>query len=69
MYHYNLGWFYLHGNGDGIWCWFENYGWLWTSNASFPYFYGHTHKSWLFVEIRTTVRIYYSQQVWQDFRN
>jgi hypothetical protein len=45
IYHYTLGWLYLHSTGqEGFWIWDSHYdAWWWTSRDQnvFPYFYLH----------------------------
>ena len=74
IYHYTLGWLYLHSAGqDGIWIWDSHYdAWWWTSRDQniFPYFYlygeGDTTGWGKFENIDDQTRVYeYFNKAWR----
>jgi len=48
--HETLGWiFVLPADSSGIWFWSEEFGWCWSANGTFPYFYLHSKQSWMYL--------------------
>ena len=48
--HAKLGWVFSmgHDDGNGVWLWQNNLGWLWTKDGVYPYIFQHTLMDWLF---------------------
>jgi hypothetical protein len=74
IYHYTLGWIYLHSAGqDGFWVWDSHYdAWWWTSRDQnvFPYFYlygqGDTTGWGKFENLDSQTRVYeYFNKAWK----
>ena len=47
--HLGLGWLYpMPSSQNGVWLWGEDFGWLWTDQAVYPYLYRHLSDGWMY---------------------
>ena len=50
MQHPVLGWAFCSGSGStNMWWWLPDHGWIWTTHAVFPFFWGHPTRSWYYL--------------------
>jgi VCBS repeat-containing protein len=68
VYHPDFGWLFVYSeNPAGLWLWQKKLGWIWTSDAAFPYFYSSQLSNWLLWKQTTgNVAVFfdYSQSNW-----
>ena len=53
LYQREHGWMFLaegaaSPEGDSIWMWTVDFGWIWTNSANYPFLYRSVDQSWLF---------------------
>ena len=50
IFHHALGWAYASGTSeDDVWLWSPDWGWLWTSAATYPHLHAHGEQAWLYL--------------------
>ncbi|MFP6894824.1 MAG: hypothetical protein VCA18_13795, partial [Opitutales bacterium] len=68
IYHPDFGWLIVYGeNPASLWLWQKKLGWVWTSDAVFPYFYSSNLSNWLlWKQTAGNVAVFfdYSQSNW-----
>ena len=65
IYHFAHGWiFAMPSPTDGVWLWFEDFGWLWTSPDIHPFLYSERKKNWLFIGLQSD-----QQNLFYDYEN
>ena len=65
IYHFAHGWiFAMPSPTDGVWLWFEDFGWLWTSTDIYPFLYSERKKNWLFIGLQSG-----QQNLFYDYEN
>ena len=49
IYHSELDWVYVvKDEGNGIWIWHHQHGWLWTQDMVWPYLYSNRTSNWIY---------------------
>ena len=65
IYHYAHGWvFAMPSPNEGVWLWFDDLGWLWTSSDIHPFLYSEEKKNWLFIGLQSG-----QQNLFYDYEN
>ena len=68
IYHYPLGWLYLHSlHPDGFWIWDDlEKQWLWTKEGVFPWFFKTNPDNWLYHKLdQSEIRVFdYQNNLW-----
>ena len=53
VFHAKMGWCNVHSDGTaGLWLWINNYGWLWSNQATWPFLWSHASGDWIYLLVR-----------------
>jgi hypothetical protein len=65
-FHKGMGWFYAQElDFSNLWVHFTNYGWCWTSQNIFPFFYQDKEKNWIHYSSSNSNSFYrYQNNAW-----
>ena len=65
IYHSSHGWIFLIPSPtNGIWLWFEDFGWLWTTPDIHPFLFSDKKANWLFIGLESP-----EQNLFFDYEN